>query len=181
MKRKLLIGCGAVIALLLLAVAGLLAYGAAQPKDHVAESRASYARPPAEVFERISAFEAWPQWNRSIKAVARSADVGGKPCWTVTGDFGDMPLVIEEVLAPARLVTRIPADAGLGFSGTWTYEVAPAEGGGATLSIREDAHVDSALFRAVGALLMGPHDTMNALLRDLGASYGETTAVEEVR
>jgi hypothetical protein len=89
--------------------------------------------------------------------------------------------VIEDALPPALLVTRIPADAGLGFNGTWTYTVEPAEGGGATLSIREEAHVDSALFRAVGALLMDPHDTMNALLRDLGASYGETTVPEEVR
>lgn len=179
MKRKLLIGCGGLLAVVLLALAGLLAYGAAQPKDHVAVSQARFAQPPAEVFGLLADFEGWPRWNRSIKAIERAGDVGGKPSWRVTGDFGAMPIVIEEVEAPARLVTRIPADAGLGFSGTWTYEVAPADGGGTLLAIREEGHVDSALFRAFGALLMDPHDTLNALLRDLGAAFGETTVPEE--
>ena len=179
MKRKLLIGCGALFALFCLLAAGLFAYGAAQPRDHVAVSRATYGRPPEEVFARLADVERWPEWNRAVSSVERAGDVGGKPCWNLVGEFGSMPSVIEESTAPARLVSRIPADAGLGFSGTWTYELAPAPGGGTTVTIREDGRVDSVLFRAFGALLMDPHDTMNALLRDLGAGFGETTVIEE--
>lgn len=179
MKHKLLLGCSALLGLLLLAAGALYAYGASRPKDHTAASRATYAKPPEEVFARLADFERWPEWNRSVSSMTKDPDVGGKPCWRLKGEFGSMPTVIEESAAPARLVTRIPADAGLGFSGTWTYELAPAPGGGTTLSIREDGHVDSAFFRAFGAL-MDPHATMDALLRDLGASYGETAAPEHV-
>jgi uncharacterized protein YndB with AHSA1/START domain len=180
MKHKLLLGCSALLGLLLLAVAALYAYGASQPRDHVAASRATYAKPPEEVFARLADFGRWPEWNRSVTSMEQQPDAGGKPCWRLKGDFGAMPTVVEESSAPSRLVTRIPADAGLGFSGTWTYELAPAAGGGTTVAIREDGRVDNAFFRAFGALLMDPHATMDALLRDLGASYGETTAPEHV-
>ncbi len=179
-KRKLFLGCGLPIAALLLALAGLLAYGSAQPEDHVAASRAAFARPPAEVFERLVDFEGWPRWNRSVTSVARDPEIDGKPCWRLTGSYGELPIVIEQAEAPERVVTRIPADAGLGFSGTWTYELAPAPNGGTTVAIREDGHVDSVLVRALGALFMDPHDTMDDLLRDLGASFGESTTPEEV-
>jgi uncharacterized protein YndB with AHSA1/START domain len=179
--KKVLIVLGVLVGLLVLLLVVVLVVGWRQPVDHVAASRVELAKPPEEVWARIVDFERWPDWNAAIDKTVREADRGGKPCWRFEGGFGPMPMIIEESTAPLRLVARIPADADLGFSGTWTYELAPAAAGGTTLTVTEAGHVENLLFRGVGALLMDPHDSMNALLVDLGKSFGADVEPQEVR
>jgi hypothetical protein len=178
--KKLRAGCLGLVLLLLLALGGLFAFGASRPKDHVARVRASYAAEPAALFERLTAFEAWPTWNSAVARVSPLEARAGKPAFSFEGDFGSMPTIIEETTFPTRLCTRIPEDANLGFSGTWTFEVAPGATGGSVLTLTEEGHVESALMRAIGALFLDPHATQSALLVDLGRSLSETTTPERV-
>jgi uncharacterized protein YndB with AHSA1/START domain len=179
--KKVLVVLGVLVGLLVLLLVVVLVVGWRQPVDHVAASRAELAKPPEEVWARIADFERWPDWNTTFDEVVREADRDGKPYWRFEGGLGSMPMVIEESTAPLRLVTRIPADADLGYSGTWTYELALGAAGGTTLTVTEAGHVESLLFRGIGALFMDPHDSMNGFLVDLGQSFGADVEPQEVR
>jgi hypothetical protein len=63
-------------------------------------------------------------------------------------------------------VTRI-ADPHLPFGGTWTYEVAPAVGGGSTLTITENGEVYNLVFRFISRFVMGYTATIDRYLEAL--------------
>ena len=178
--KKVLLVLGGLVALAALLVAVVLVVGFLQPVEHVASSRVALARTPDEVFARVADFATWPTWNGAMNEVAREPDADGKPRWRFEGKYGSMPMIVEASEPPLRLVTRIPADANLGFSGTWTYALAPGAEGGTTVTVTENGRVESALFRGVGALFLGPHDSLNAFLSDLGKSFGQDVEPEEV-
>lgn len=176
--KTLLKVLGVLVALVALLLGVVLALGAQQPLDHVASSRATFRLTPDEVWARLADFGSWAQWNGAFDRVTREPDRDGKPYWRFEGGFGPMPMMIEESRAPLELVTRIPEDAKLGFSGTWKYVLAPGAEGSSTLTVTETGRVESLLFRGMGALFMDHHDTMNAFLTDLGRSFGEETEPE---
>ena len=178
--KTLLRVLAALVGLLVLLVVVLLAIGSRQPVDHVASSRIELAAAPEEVWARLADFEAWPSWNAGFTAVVREPDRDGKPYWRFEGEYGAMPMTVEVSEPPVRLVTHIPEDADLGYSGTWTYALAPREGGGTQVTVTEDGDVESLLFRALGALFMDEHATMNAFLSELADSFGEQVAPEEL-
>jgi hypothetical protein len=160
-------------------VALVLATGALLPPNHTARSRAVFAHSsPERVWALLSDFEGWPSWNSAATEVRRMPDRDGKPAFLHIGGFGEMPTIVESAHAPRRLVTSIPADAQLGFHGTWTYEILPA-GAGCEVHITEEGTVDSPLFRFF-SLFTSPHSTMDATLRALGAALGESGAPEHV-
>ncbi len=179
MKKLLLFGCGGVIALCVLAVSALLMAGAAQPVDHVASVRATFAAPAEEVWTTLTDFENYPDWNSMFHTVRRLDDVDGKPCWMYEGDWGPMPTVIDELQPPVRMVTRIAPDADIGFEGTWTYELASVDGG-CTLTLTEAGSVTSVLLRGMGVLLFDNHDAMVGFLHDLGHEFGQEVEAQIV-
>ena len=147
------------------------------PKDHVATLMARYNQPPEKIWEAITDAEAMPAWRKDLKSVKRLPNRDGKPAWVETSSFGDMPLYVETFEPTHKLVTRI-ADPNLPFGGTWTFEIAPAEGG-TTLRITERGEVRSAFFRFMARFVFGYTATTETYLRDLGAKFGESVAVQE--
>lgn len=145
--------------------------GAMLPKEHVATRMARYNQPPEKIWEAITDAESMPTWRKELKSVKRLPDRDGKPAWVETSSFGDMPLYVETFEPPQKLVTRI-ADPNLPFGGTWTFEIAPAEGG-ATLRITERGEIRSAFFRFMARFVFGYTSTMETYLRNLGAKFGE--------
>jgi len=178
--KKILRVLAALAGLVVLFVLVVLLVGWRQPVDHVASSRAALAAAPEAVWARIVDFERWPEWNSAFTRVVREEDRGGKAYWRFEGGFGPMPMLIEVLEPPQRLVTRIPEDADIGFSGTWTYTLAPRDGGGTTVTVTEEGHVESLLFRGVGALFMDQHTTMNEFLTALAKGFGETVTPEQL-
>ena len=75
-----------------------------------------------------------------------------------------------------RRVVRI-ASPDLPFGGTWTLEIAPVIGG-ADLRVREDGEIHNVFFRFLARFFFGYTSTMETLLRDLGAKFGEVITVE---
>jgi hypothetical protein len=147
--------------------------GAMLPKDHVATRMARFSQPPEKIWEALTNAEAMPSWRKDLKSVKRLPDRDGKPAWVETSSFGDMPLYVETAEPPLKLVTRI-ADPDLPFGGTWTFEIAPADGG-ATLRITERGEIRNAFFRFMSRFVFGYTSTMETYLRDLGAKFGENT------
>lgn len=155
----------------------MAAIGVFLPREHVATSRARFAAPPDALFTVLTDFERWPSWNSSVRTMERGPDREGKAVWIATGSWGRMPSILEVVEPPRRLVTRIPEDAGLGFSGSWTYEITP-DPDGAWLSITERGQVANPIFRFLSTLFFDPHRTAEQFLRSLGKRIGHSVTIE---
>src|SRR5436309_3007580 len=106
--------------------------GACLPVKHTATLRVRLARPPADIWKAITEVEAFPTWRPGVARVERLSDRS----WREHGSHRATAFEVVEAAPTTRLVSRI-ADAGLAFGGSWTYEIAPAEGG-STLTITED-------------------------------------------
>ncbi len=165
--RWLLIIAGSLIAL----VALLWIVGTFLPQGHVASRSARYKQPPEKIWEAITNVDAMTSWRADLKSLKRQPDRNGLPAWVETSSFGEIPLEIIESVAPRKLVTRI-VDPKLPFGGTWTYEIAPADGG-STLRITERGEVYPALFRVMTRFLFGYTSTIDQYLVALGKKFGE--------
>jgi hypothetical protein len=156
--------------------AALFLFGLTRPESHVASTRARYASAPDVVWSTISDVESWPEWNPEVRSVERMPERNGRPAVNIVGSWGEAPTELTVIEPPTRMRTEM--DAG-DFSGSWTYELAPAPEGGTLLTVTEEGRVGSPLFRA----LMIFHDnyaTMMEFHRALGARLGEVVAAERV-
>jgi len=166
-SRRVLIALITVLVLLLVPIVG----GGFVPQGHVTAGSAEYAQPPEQLWDVVSDLESWPDWNTAVTQIARRPDRDGRPVWVAVGEWGEMPSVVD-VSEPHRLlVLRIPEDAGIGFHGSWTYEIAAVDGG-ASLRITERGEVKNPVFRFV-SLFFNQRVTLNRFLTDLGARFGE--------
>ncbi|HEX9759290.1 MAG TPA: SRPBCC family protein [Candidatus Acidoferrales bacterium] len=172
MKKTLLIIAGALAGL----VAIMWIIGVLLPAGHTATRMARFAQPPEAVWEAITNSAGMTAWRSGLQEV-RPLD-GGKAGWMEVSDFGELPLEIVEQDPPRRLVMRI-ADENLPFGGTWTYVVAPRDGGGSTLRITEDGVIHSAFFRFMARFFFGHTATIETYLTDLGKKFGETVTPVE--
>ncbi len=166
MKRVLLV-LAAVVAL----VAVVWLVGSSMPKEHVASRKARYRQPPEAIWAAITDLEAMPAWRKDLRSIKRLPDKNGRPAWVETVGTGVIPLEVDEMTPPRRLVTRI-AGADLPFGGTWTFEIEPVEGG-ATLTITERGEIYPPPFRFMARYIFGYTSTMETYLKNLGATFGE--------
>lgn len=173
MMRTLLVVLGVLTALVVLATA----VGWMRPAGHVASSRVDLEARRDDVWAALVDFAGWPAWNTGVDAMESAPDRDGRPVWVLRGPWGEMPSIVEELDPPSRLVTRIPDDAGIGFTGSWTYELAERPDGGSRVTITERGEVESPWQRLM--MIFGDaHATQRQFLRDLGARMGETVEPE---
>jgi hypothetical protein len=138
------LGLIAVAALAALVVI-VAAIGWSLPRDHVASRSATFRARPDVVFPLIASLE--------------------------IGKRADVPIAIVDERPPVHLVTRI-ADPNLPFGGTWTFALAPVDGG-TRLTITERGYVTNPIFRFVSRVVLGHEATMAAYLRELATRLGE--------
>jgi hypothetical protein len=117
--------------------------GLALPKGHVAVRRATFAKPPDDV------------WRGMTALVARPSKIRYE---------------IVENRPNERLVNRI-ADDKLPFGGRWIFELQP-EGSGTQLTITEDGFVTNPIFRFLSKIVFSHTATLEKFLVDLGAHLG---------
>jgi uncharacterized protein YndB with AHSA1/START domain len=171
--KWVLVAAGVLVGAILIVVI----VGALLPKQHTATRAARYRQPPAVVWQAVTDYNKFAEWRGSVQRVEPLPEAGGKSGWVeyVKG-AGRIPLEVTESVPPRRLVTLI-VDPSLPFGGTWTYEIAPIEGG-SVLRITEDGEVRNPIFRFVSRFIFGLRATMDQYLRDLGAKFGETVSLE---
>jgi uncharacterized protein YndB with AHSA1/START domain len=145
--------------------------GTALPKGHSASRTASYAAAPEVVFARIADVERYAEWRGDVTKVERLPDDQGRVVFREHGGHGPILFRIEESVPPTRMVTRI-ADPSLPFGGTWTYTLAPALGGGTTLTITEDGEVYNPIFRFMSKVFFSQTATIEAYQAALGRVLG---------
>lgn len=131
------------LAALAVLVALVAAIGATLPRTHVASRSLALRRSPEEI---------WP-------AIMQATAGAGVPVDVVESD------------PPRRQVTRVK-DTETMFGGTWTIAIEPTTAG-STLTITEDGWVGNPIFRFVSRFVMGPHATMDGMLKEVAQRLGE--------
>jgi len=153
--------------LLVMGVLGLLL-----PDTHAASVGVRLAVPIDRVWGAVSDVGALPTWCSDFHAVEPVTAANKGETWKVTGAWGDAEMTVELREPPQRMVTFF--DAGT-FSGTWTYQLAPAEGGGTHLLLAEEGTVTNPFVRTL-MLLADPKESMRSYARDLADHFGVTVA-----
>jgi uncharacterized protein YndB with AHSA1/START domain len=159
-------------------VAGLVVLvavvGALLPEAHTAARRITLRQPAAAVFAALADRAAMPQWRKDLKSVQELPARNGKRCWREVSGFGPMDLMVERELPDREIVGRIITD-GSAFGGTWTFLLAPKDGG-TEVAITENGEVYNVFFRALSRFVFGHTATIDGFLKALGAKFGEQVA-----
>ena len=167
--KWVLITLGAIAALIaLLALIGLFV-----AREHRATSTIVLHQPPDSVWKVVRDFAGITGWWPEIKSTERLPDRNGQEVWRQKMSGFDVPLVITESAPPGRLVTRIDAEAGAAFGGTWTYELAP-DPLGTKISVTEAGWIGNPIFRTLSRFVFGYYSTLDGYLKALGKRFGET-------
>ena len=168
---------------IVLGVVGVLAVtivvlGLMNPAGHIATVRATYARPPSEVFAAISDHAAQTQWRKDLKALEMLPPQDGKTVFRETSGFGPVTYVVDASEPPLHYVVRI-LDEKLPYEGKWNFELEP-EGAGTRVTITETGSVKVFLFRALGPFF-SKTATLESYLKALGAKFGESVTPQVVQ
>jgi len=157
-------------------LAGLAALvGASLPVRHHATRKARFPVSPQVLFAVIAGS---PDWRPGVKRFAALPERDGRRQWWEEDSHGQkITYEVLEDYAPTRLVVRI-ADPKLPFGGTWSYDIAPAAGGGSELRITENGEIYNLFFRFMSRFLLGYTATIETYLRDLGAKFGQAAEIE---
>lgn len=151
-------------------IAIMTVIGATFPQDHSFTGTESIGRPPAEVWATITDFAHQTAWNPLVKGVERQPDRDGKEVWReLSTGSPPMTLVTLESEASRRLVRSIDDEKKV-FSGRWTFELEPADGGTA-IRITEDATVKNPFFRFM-VRMVGPGQYIRRYLAGLKSKLG---------
>lgn len=170
--KWLLYGIGGVVALVLL----VALVGALLPREHVATSRITLRQPPDTVWKVVRDLGGITAWWPDLKQAERAPDQGGREVWRHTMKDGyAMALVVRESQPPGWLVTEIDSPAGAPFGGSWTYQLAPADGG-SRVSVTERGWIANPIFRFMARVVFGYHGTLDSYLKALGRKFGEEVA-----
>ena len=108
MLKKILIGLGAALALLLIVIA-------LQPARFRIERSISMAAPPEAVFAQVNDFHAWSKWspwekldpNLKRSYEGPSSGVGAKYAWVGNDDVGEGRMTIEKSSAPGEIQIKL--------------------------------------------------------------------------
>ncbi|HKO59073.1 MAG TPA: SRPBCC family protein [Thermoanaerobaculia bacterium] len=151
-----------VIGSLVVAVSIVVLIGARLPRNHVAARERRFDSPPAAVYAAIRDVASYATWRGDVQRV----ELLSATRFREHGKNGAVTYDVVEDVPGRKLVTRI-ADLDLGYSGSWTYELAP-EGTGTLLRITENGEVSNPLFRFMSRYVFGQTATMDAYLAALG-------------
>lgn len=144
--------------------------GATMEPDHVVTRQATYAQSPQEIWDVITRFDQTPTWRSEVDGV--QIESGDPIRFVELNDQGPLPLEVSESEAPSRLVLKAD-DPTLPFTGTWTFVLSAAEGGGTVVTVTERGTVHNPLFRFVARVFSDPAETSQTYLVDLGRHLGQ--------
>jgi hypothetical protein len=160
----------------LVVIVGLMAMvGAMLPLKHHASRKARYKAAPDALYAVLNGP---PDWRTGVKGHGELPAENGHRRWWEEDTHGQkITFELVEARPGERLQVRI-ADKGLPFGGTWTFDIAPAAGGGSELRIGEDGEVYNVIFRFMARFIFGYNKSIETYLQDLGAKFGQPVEIE---
>ena len=167
-----------VIASLVLLALAMALVGSLLPREHTATRKARFRQRQGAVWAVLADPLRAASWRADVTGVEKLPDQNGRPAWREKWKDGKLVVMERTLFEPERkLQTRI-ANTDLPFGGTWTFELSP-QGEECELRITEDGFVSNTLFRFLARFVFGHTGSMDGFLRQLGANFGEQTAVED--
>jgi len=112
-----------------------------------------------------------------VKSVEVKTQPDGKTNFREVGS-DTIDYEVSEDVPGQRLVTRI-LNTDLGYSGKWTYEFIP-ENGGTRVKITEDGVVSNVIFRFMSRYVFGHTATLDTYLTSLAKRFGENVNSESL-
>jgi len=167
----------AVIVLVAL-VACVYIVGLRMPREHTVSSRIQLTASRDAVWSALRNFGDYPTWHSGFKSSEKGAPRAGHEVWVQNVDGMTMSIEVLESQPPSRLVTEVVTDEASQWGGFWTYEVA-SNGAGTQVTITEEGWIKSPFLRVM-MKVMGTHSTMDGVLKNLGAKFGEMVTPEHV-
>ena len=174
MKWVLLVAA-ALAVLIALAAALAAMVGAALPLRHHATRKARLRASPEALYAVIAGP---PDWRTGVKRFGILPEKDGRRQWWEEDSHAQKITyeLVEDVPAK-RIAVRI-ADRKLPFGGTWSFDIAPAPGGGSELRISEDGEIYNVFFRVMARFFFGYTASIEGYLRDLGVKFSQTVEIE---
>jgi len=170
--RWIIVILGILIALL---VAVALA-GAMLPKEHTVTRTIVLKQSPDAVWAVVTDYTNEPQWRHEVQTITKLPDRNGHQLVEEKYKNGDtLKIETVEAQAPTKLVRDV-VDNPI-FSGRWTYELTPANGG-TRVSITEHGTVPNPVFRLVSRFVIGHTTSLDRFLKQLGDRFGESAAIQ---
>jgi hypothetical protein len=164
-----------VIGTLAVVAGAVAAIGALLPVQHRATRKAHFRVSPAALYAVIAGP---PDWRTGVKRFGVLPDSGGRRQWWEEDQHGQkIAYELVDDVSGQRIVVRI-ADRKLPFGGAWTFDMAPAPGGGSELRVTEDGEVYNPVFRFMARFVFGYTASIEGYLRDLGTKFGQTVQIE---
>jgi uncharacterized membrane protein len=170
--RTALIVAMIIIGILGLAVPLIALIGWRLPKQHSATRSILLHKTPDAVYAVTRDFAAMPKWRSDVREVTVTNTPEGRVHFREDGKNGPVNYELAEDVPGQRMVTRI-TDTDLGYSGKWTYVLAP-EGPNTRVSITEDGEVSNVIFRFLSRYAFGHTASIDAYLNSLGKHFGES-------
>ncbi len=156
-------------------VAVMAVVGALLPRRHHATRKARFRAAPDALYAVLAGP---PDWRTGVKSFGVLPEEGGrKRWWEEDSHRQKVTYELAEDRPPARMVIRI-AGTGLPFGGAWTFDIAPAPGGGSDLRITEDGEIYNVIFRFMARFFFGYTASIEGYLRDLGVKFGQIPVIE---
>jgi uncharacterized membrane protein len=170
--RTVLIVAVVIVAAIALAVLLIALIGWRLPKQHSVTRSVLLHKTPDAVYAVTRDFAATPKWRRDVREVTVTTTPDGRLNFREDGKNGTVNYELAEDVPGQRMVTRI-TDTDLGYSGKWTYVLAP-EGPNTRVSITEDGEVSNVIFRFLSRYAFGHTATIDTYLKSLGHHFGDT-------
>lgn len=149
-----------------LGLVGVYAFGLSVPAEHHVAVRTHVDVPPNEVQSLLVDFPRRPEWRPYVTRIGRVDDTPqGQPVWRELDRGGDRFDFTVVAVGPGEVVLATARPDDIGIRATWTWTIAP-ENGGTAITLTEDGAVDNPFFRGYWALADGPWE---AIEEDLGA------------
>lgn len=165
---------GAVLAVLAGLAALVALIGSRLPVRHHGTRKARFRASPEALYAVLAGP---PDWRTGVKAFGVLPEEGGRKRWWEGDDHGHkVAYELVQDAPPRRMAVRL-ADPGLPFSGTWTFDIAPVEGG-SELRVSEDGEIHSSIYRFLARFVVGYTASIETYLRDLGVKFGESVKIE---
>jgi len=163
------------IVAVLVVVVGLAALiGAMLPLRHHASRKAAYRVSPDALYAVLAGP---PDWRTGIKTFGALPEQDGRKRWWEQDSHGQkVTFELVEDAPPRRMAVRI-ADKGLPFGGTWTFDIAAANGG-SELRVAEDGEIYNVISRFMARFVFGYTGSIETYLKDLGAKFGQAVNIE---
>jgi uncharacterized protein YndB with AHSA1/START domain len=174
MKWMVLILIGLVV-LLVAAAAVFYVAGSRLPREHRSIVVATLRANRTTVWAALTDYAAIPQWWPAVKSVRleKSPD-GTEVTWNLDAHNKSVPFRTVESRPNEKLVRAIASDK-LPFGGTWTYDLADADGG-TRLTLTEDGVINPPIFRAIANWFYGLDTTQRDYLAHLEKHLATPTA-----